>query len=72
MNNRHNLRAAAVKAREVPPFNRDGLIRLTLVTPAATGGESGTLILPDGCTLYLSADDARALHGREAPRGCRT
>jgi hypothetical protein len=69
MNNRHNRRANAAKKREVPPFDRAGLIRLTLAALAATGAEVGTLILPDGETLHLQGDAARAMTGPAPVRG---
>jgi len=72
MTNRHNRCAAGAKKSK--PDGAEA-IRLacrylaTIAEPTATGA---TLFLPDGCTIYLSADDARAVHGREAPRGGRT
>lgn len=59
--NRHNRRATAAKNHNVPPFDRAGLIRLTLATVAAAGVEGATLILPDGEVLYLRGGDARAM-----------
>jgi hypothetical protein len=64
MSNRHNRRAAAAaKKRQASPFDRAGLIRLTLAAIVAAGAEGGTLILPDGETIHLQGDDARAIAG---------
>jgi hypothetical protein len=37
-------------------------------TPCTTGG---TLILPDGSMSFLSAEDARKLHGKARPDGAK-
>ena len=66
MNNRH---ADVAKKRKAPPFDRAGLIRLTLAAIAAAGAEGGTLILPDGETLHLQGDAARAMAGTRPARG---
>ncbi len=66
--NRHQRRADAAAVRKRP--DRAEHIRLTLAylanaaAPTATGA---TLILPDGSTTYLSAEDARAMHGTGKP-----
>jgi hypothetical protein len=69
MTNRHNRRADAAKKRRVPPFDRAGLIRLTLAAIGAAGAEAGTLILPDGETIHLQGEDARAMAGAVPARG---
>lgn len=63
--NRYQRRAGA--ARERTALDRAGAIRLAsaclanVAAPTATGV---TLFLPDGGTAYVSAEDARALHGK--------
>ncbi len=66
--NRQQRRAQAAQQRKL---SRTESIELALATlanagPTATGA---TLILPDGSTQYLSADDARAMHGDGKPGG---
>lgn len=62
--NRHQRRADA--ARDRKRLDRAEHIRFALdylahaAAPTATGA---TLILPDGSTTYVSAKDARAMHG---------
>ena len=62
--NRHQRRADA--ARDRKPADRAEVIRsvynylANIAAPTATGA---TLFLPDGSSLYLSADDARAMCG---------
>lgn len=61
--NRHARRATAARDRKA---DRAEMIRLALdylANVAAPTASGATLMLPDGSTLYLSADDARALHG---------
>jgi hypothetical protein len=62
-------RAATAKENPAPPFDRAGLIRLTLAAIAAAGAEGGTLILPDGEVLGLQGNDARAMAGTGPARG---
>jgi hypothetical protein len=68
MTDRHNRRADPAK-RYKP--DRAQAVRVTshLVTNIAqTTATEATLFLSNGGTLDLSADDARALHCRQAPR----
>jgi hypothetical protein len=71
MNNRDNQRAAAKQRKPT----RAEVIRsvchylANTTDPTVTGA---TVVLPNGETIYVSADNARALHAREAPKGRRT
>lgn len=68
--NRHQHRADAAVDRK--RSDRDEHIRLILEylanAPAPTAA-GGTLITPDGSTIYLSVEDARAMHGMAKPGG---
>jgi hypothetical protein len=67
------LSAALALAAQDRKADRAEAIRLAchylanIAEPTVSGA---TLILPDGCMLYLSAEDARALHG-DAETGSR-
>jgi hypothetical protein len=69
--NRHQRRADAARARKP---DRAEAIRIAvdyLANAAAPTVTGATLMFPDGSTLFLSADDARALHGdvpKESPQ----
>jgi hypothetical protein len=68
--NRHERRAADARQRRT--VGRAEAIRLTneyLAHQAAATVTGATLILPDGSTLYLSADDALAMAGSLPARG---
>jgi hypothetical protein len=65
--NRHARRAAAAqerKPRDAAAIRQAFHYLAHVAAPTATGA---TLFLPDGSTLYLSADDARALYSE--PKG---
>lgn len=68
--NRHQRRSDAARDRKRP--DRAGHIRFALdylanaAAPSVTGA---TLLMPDGSTTYLSAEDARAMHGTGKPGG---
>lgn len=67
--NRHQRRSDA--ARERKPAGRAEVIHFVynhlanIAAPTATGA---TLFLPNGSSLYLSADDARAMCGNAKSR----
>lgn len=68
--NRHERRAGAAQDRKRP--DRAEHIRLALdylASVAAPTAAGATLIMPDGSTTYLSAEDARAMHGMGKPEG---
>ena len=68
--NRQQRRAEAARDRRL--LDRAEAIRLAsaylanVAAPTATGI---TLFLPDGGTAYVSAEDARAMHGKGKPGG---
>ena len=68
--NRRQRQAEA--ARDRKPRDQAEVIRLAfgyLANAAAPTVTGATLILPDGSSIHVSAEDAKALHAAGKPRG---
>jgi hypothetical protein len=68
--NRHHRRAEAASGRK--PVDRAEVIRLAhdfLANTAAPTVTGATVFMPDGTSFFISAEDARKLHGKTKPDG---